>query len=60
MSKDYFNKIQSEKLNNLTKEDKAKIWLDKLLSNEIDIKTFKTGIDVLLPPKRVGDDVGYV
>jgi len=47
-------------MENLDTKGKAKVWLDKLLSEEIDLKTFKTGIDVLLPPKRVGDDVGYV
>jgi len=41
-------------------EDKAKVWLDKLLSNEIDLKTFKTGIDVILPPRRKDEDVGYI
>jgi hypothetical protein len=64
MAKDYFNKIQSEKLDNLSQEDKAKVWLDKLLSNEIDLKTFKTGIDGLLPDrdknKQRGEDIGYM
>ena len=64
MAKDYFNKIQSEKLDNLSQEDKAKVWLDKLLSNEIDLKTFKTGMDVLLPDKdkskQRGEDIGYM
>ncbi|MBE3122140.1 MAG: hypothetical protein IMZ58_08050 [Thermoplasmata archaeon] len=35
------------------------MWLDKLLSNEIDIKTFKTGLDVLLLKKHKGEDIGY-
>ena len=61
MKKEYFNRIQrSLDLDNLQPEDKAKIWLDKLLSKEIDLKTFKTGLDVLLPDKRKGDDIGYV
>ncbi len=40
--------------------DKAKVWVDKLLSNEIDLKTFKTRIDVLLLQKRKDDDIGYL
>ncbi len=60
MAKDYFNKVQSEKLDNLSQEDKAKVWLDKLLSNEIDLKTFKTGIDVLLPHRQKDNDIGYI
>jgi site-specific recombinase XerD len=60
MAKDYFNKAQSKNIDTLSVEDKAKVWLDKLLSNEIDLKTFKTGIDVLLPQKRKDDDIGYI
>jgi hypothetical protein len=57
---DHFNRIQRNlNLENLKPEDKAKIWLDKLFLNEIDLKTFKTGIDVLLPDKRKGEDIGY-
>ena len=60
MVKNYFNSAQRRKnIDNLKSEDKAKVWLDKLLSNEIDLKTFKTGIDVLLPKKHRGDDIGY-
>jgi len=59
--KEYFNRTQTLNIENLTSNDKAKVWLDKLLSNEIDLKTFKTGIDVLLPDrKQKGDEVdGY-
>ena len=58
---EYFNRIQrSLNLDNLKPDDKVKIWLDKLLSKEIDLKTFKTGLDVLLPKKHRGDDIGYV
>ena len=60
MFKDYFNKVQSEVVDNLTQDDKAKVWLDKLLSNEIDLKTFKTGIDVLLPHRRKDNEIGYI
>ena len=38
----------------------TKVLFDKLLGGEIDLKTFKTGIDVLLPKKHRGDDIGYV
>jgi integrase len=60
MAKDYFNKAQSKNIDALPVEDKAKVWFDKLLSNEIDLKTFKTGIDVLLPQRRKDDDIGYI
>ena len=60
MVKEYFNRAQRhQNLDSLKPDDKAKVWLDKLLSNEIDLKTFKTGIDVLLPKKHMGDDIGY-
>ncbi|HUS98787.1 MAG TPA: hypothetical protein VMY59_00515, partial [Candidatus Thermoplasmatota archaeon] len=60
MTKEYFNKIQSTNIENLSSDEKAKVWLDKLLSNEIDLKTFKTGIDVILPPRRKDEDIGYL
>jgi len=60
MTKEYYNRVQTIDMENLTPEIKAKVWLDKLLSNEIDIKTFKVGLHVLLPDKRKGDDIGYV
>ena len=41
-------------------EDKARIRLDKLRTVKKDLKTFKTGIDVLLTKKRKGDEIGYV
>jgi len=37
-----------------------KVLWDKLLSDHIDLKTFKTGIDVLLPQRRKDDDIGYL
>jgi len=59
--KKYFNNAQRQQnIDSMKPEDKAKVWLDKLLSDEIDLKTFKTGIDVLLPNKREGDDIGYI
>jgi len=61
MAKEYFNRTQKQlNMDNLTPEDKAKVWLDKLLVGEIDLKTFKTGLDVLLPDKRKGEDIGYI
>jgi hypothetical protein len=38
----------------------TRVWLDELLTGEIDLKTFKTGLDILLPDKRKGEDIGYV
>jgi hypothetical protein len=62
MVKQYYNQTQNKSfINNLSDEDKARVWFDKLLSNEIDIKTFKTGLDVLFKDnKHRGDDIGYV
>ena len=61
MAKEYYNRAQRRmNVDEMKPEDKAKVWLDKLLSNEIDIKTFKTGIDVLLPKKHKGEDIGFV
>jgi integrase len=59
MVKEHYKRIQTIDMEDLTPEIKAKVWLDKLLSNEIDIKTFKVGLDVLLPDKQRGDDIGY-
>ena len=45
----------------LLDEYKAKVWFDKLLSEEIDLKTFKTGLDVLLKNNKPrGGDIGYI
>jgi hypothetical protein len=52
IEKNYYNKVQMKNTDNPTVEDKAKVWLNKLLYNEIDLKTFKMGIDVLLPQKQ--------
>ena len=30
------------------------------LSEKVDLKTFKTGIDVILPPRRKDEDIGYI
>lgn len=61
MTKEYFNRIQrNPNLDNLKPEDKIKVWLDKLLAKEIDLKTFKIGLDVLLPKRHRGDDIGYI
>lgn len=61
MAKDYFNKIQLQNIDTILPKDNEKVWLDNLLSNEIDLKTFKTGIDVLLPDrKQKSDDLCYV
>ena len=62
--KEYFNRVQKLNTDNPTPEDKAKVWFDKLLSNEIDLKTFKTGIALLLPDKdkskQRDEDIGYM
>jgi len=35
---------------------KARIWLDKLLTGKIDLKTYKSGLDVLLPNQQKCDE----
>lgn len=61
MVKEYYNRKQAQvDVDNLTSEGQARVWLNKLLANEIDLKTFKEGMDVLLPAaRRKGDDVAY-
>jgi hypothetical protein len=44
----------------ITSVNQAKVGLDKLLSNEIDLTTFQTGIDVILPSRRKDEDIGYI
>jgi len=60
MTKEYFNRMQAPNLENLKPEEEAKIWFERLLGNEIDLKTFKTGLDVLLQNKHKSDDVAYL
>ena len=60
IAKKYFNKIQTINIKQMNTEDKARIRLDKLRTVKKDLKTFKTGIDVLLTKKRKGDEIGYV
>jgi hypothetical protein len=45
---------------NLQSEIKTRIFLNKFLSKEIDLKTFKIGIDVILPSRRKDEDIGYI
>ena len=59
MVRDYFNKVQSMKVSELSNKRKAKVWVDKLLFDEVDFKTFKTGIDVRLPYRRKDMNIGY-
>jgi len=62
MVKEFFNQQQEKNINsieNMSTDEKAKIWLDKLLHNEIDLKTYKSGLDVLLPNKRNEHDFSY-
>lgn len=61
MVKDYYNNTQvPSDIEHLRYEEKAKVWLDKFLAGEVDVKTFKDGIDILLPSvRRKGDDIAY-
>ena len=62
MVKEHYNKVQTvSDIERLEPNDKAQVWMDKLLAGEIDLETFKSGLDVLLPQHRRGDnDVGYL
>jgi site-specific recombinase XerD len=70
-AREFFNKTQRKNvdankvldLTNIKSDDKARLWLEKFLANEIDKNTFITGMDVLLPDQKKhkldGDDRGY-
>jgi len=72
IAKEFFNKKQRKNiddfnlldLSNLKSDDKARMWMEKYLANEIDVNTFIAGMDVLLPGRRKhkqeGDDLGYL
>ena len=60
MTKEYFNQLQAPNPEDLKPGEDAKKWLDKLLSNDIDLKTFKTGIDIRLSYRQKEDDIGYI
>jgi len=59
MTTEYFNRVQTPNIEDLEPEGKAKVWFDKLLANEIDLKTFKTGLDVLLQDMPRGADIPF-
>ena len=57
----YYNRVKNPRnIEKLTPEDKAKVWFDKFFTSESHLKTFKTGIDVILPPRRKDEDIGYL
>lgn len=70
-AREFFNKTQRKNidadkildLSNIKSDDKARLWMEKYLSKEIDVNTFISGLDVLLPdrkkPKQEGDNRGY-
>ena len=62
MVKEYYNQVQKcQNIDAMDYKEKARVWLDKLLAGEIDTKTFKNGIDILLPNRtKKGDDVAYL
>jgi hypothetical protein len=50
MTKEFFNRKQRQQpMNEQKYENDMKVLLEKLLSERNDLKTFKTGVDVLLP-----------
>jgi site-specific recombinase XerD len=50
MTKEFFNRKQRQQpINEQNYENDMKVLLDKLLSEKSNLKTFKTGVDVLLP-----------
>ena len=57
MVREHFNSVQRKQIENLSEKDKAKVWFNRLLAKEINLKTYKTGIDFILPkiPKSRGE-----
>jgi len=59
--REYFQQQHTIDINNLSTKDKARLWLDKLLSGEIDVESYKKGIDFLQQiQKRETNDFAYV
>jgi hypothetical protein len=59
---DIKNKKSSSEINidTLDNEGKSKLMLDRFLSGEIDIGTFKSGLDVLHSKQKNYEVAGYV
>jgi len=62
MVKEYYNQMQKyPNIDSLDDKEKARIWMEKLLAGEIDLKTFKEGINILLPAiQHRGEDIAYL
>lgn len=59
--REYFQQQHTIDINNLSTKDKARLWLDKLLSGEIDIESFKQGMEFLQQTqKRETNDFAYM
>ena len=59
--REYFQQQNNIDIGNLSNKDKARLWLDKFLSGEIDVESFKKGIDFLQQtPKRETNDFAYI
>ena len=59
--REYFQQQHTIDINNLSTKDKARLWLDKLLCGEIDITSFKQGMEFLQQiQKKEIDDFAYM
>lgn len=59
--REYFQQQYTINISNLSNGDKAKLWFDRLLSGEIDFKSFKQGVDFLQhDQKRETHDFAYM
>ncbi len=59
--REYFQQQHIIDINNLSTKDKARLWLDKLLCGEIDIASFKQGMEFLQQiQKKEIDDFAYM
>lgn len=59
--REYFKQQTKIDTNNLNPKDKARLWLDKFMSGEIDSESFKKGIDTLKEiQKKESNDISYI
>jgi len=59
--REYFQQQSNINIGKLSNKDKARLWLDKFLSGEIDSESFKKGIDTLKEiQKKETYDISYI
>jgi len=59
--REYFQQQTKIDINNLSPKDKARLWLDKFISGEIDSESFKKGIDTIKEiQEKQTNDIDYI